>query len=403
MKFRFVIPWYGEIPGGAERECRKTAEGLAARGHEVEVWTTTIRELDSNWNISFHQDGAEDLGGVRVRRFRADVTDHDAFNDLNAKVLRGERLTPEEERQFLAHSANSRKLCSALAEEPYEGITIVIPYCFGLSVAAARIRPERTFMIPCLHDEGYARLGTYTTVFNEIAGLILHSDAERRLVQELHRVPDEKIFMLGEGVDTDLAPEKDRFHHLYAPGPSFLLAVGRKDSGKNTPELLRFFERYRGRFPDSPLRLVLIGSGWVPIPPSLRPWVRDLGFRPRAHLVDALAAADVLVQPSVHESFSLAVMESWVCGTPVLVNGRCAVTKEFVEKSDGGLWYDDYPTFEIALRRLEGDADLRKALGRQGSDFVRRNFAWPTVLDRYEALPGVSSECASPAEGAAKT
>ena len=40
------------------------------------------------------------------------------------------------------------------------------------------------------------------------------------------------------------------------------------------------------------------------------------------------------------------------------------------------------------------DADLRKALGRQGSDFVRRNFAWPTVLDRYEALPGVSSECA---------
>lgn len=50
--------------------------------------------------------------------------------------------------------------------------------------------------------------------------------------------------------------------------------------------------------------------------------------------------------------------------TPVLVNGRCAVTKEFVEKSDGGLWYDDYPTFETALRRLEGDADLRKGLGR---------------------------------------
>ena len=122
----------------------------------------------------------------------------------------------------------------------------MIPYCFGLSVAAARIRPERTFMIPCLHDEGYARLGTYTTVFNEIAGLILHSDAERRLVQELHRVPDEKIFMLGEGVDTDLAPEKGPISSSLRAGP--VVPAGRRTEGQRkeharAPSVLRTLPR----------------------------------------------------------------------------------------------------------------------------------------------------------------
>jgi hypothetical protein len=39
VKATFVIPWYGqEIPGGAEAECRRTAENLARRGVPVEVW-----------------------------------------------------------------------------------------------------------------------------------------------------------------------------------------------------------------------------------------------------------------------------------------------------------------------------------------------------------------------------
>ena len=29
MKIAFVIPWYGDIPGGAENECKRTVENLA--------------------------------------------------------------------------------------------------------------------------------------------------------------------------------------------------------------------------------------------------------------------------------------------------------------------------------------------------------------------------------------
>jgi glycosyltransferase involved in cell wall biosynthesis len=384
--FRFVIPWYGDIPGGAERECRKTAEGLAARGHDVEVWTTTIKELDSNWHISYHREGEETAGGVRVRRFRANVTDHGLFCRVNDKALGGEKLTAEEEEAFFRESANSDRLCRALAEEGRRGVTFTIPYCFGVTVRASRVNPERTFMIPCLHDEAYARFRFYAGLFGDIRGLVLHSTAERDLARDLYSIPDARLRLIGEGVDLDLAPDPDRFRRTYAPGGRFILVLGRKDATKNTPELVRFFSKYRKRRPSSKLALCLIGSGRVEVPAAVRPWVLDLGFLPRQHVVDALAAADLLVQPSLNESFSLAMMEAWVCGSPVLVNGRCPVTRCFAEEAGGGLWYDDYPSFEAVLERLENDGDLRRVLARQGGEFVRRNFSWPVILERYEAL-----------------
>jgi glycosyltransferase involved in cell wall biosynthesis len=351
----------------------------------VEVWTTTIREFASNWNTAFHPEGTEVLNGVLVRRFRSDFTNHELFNRINERILSGERISDAEERLFFSHSATSWKLCRALAREP-KRLTIVIPYCFGLSVDAARVNPNVTFMIPCFHDEGYARFTTYTKLFREIRGLIVHAAAERRLIRNLHDAPEEKLYLLGEGVDTELRPDPDRFRRLYVPDGRFILAVGRKDATKNTPELLKYFGLYRERFPGSPLRLVLVGAGEADVPPSLQPWVVDLGFLPREDVVDALGAAEALVQPSLNESFSLVLMEAWICGTPVLVNGHCEVTREFTEAAGGGWSYSDYPDFERGLRLLEEDPVSGRARAERGRAFVLERFTWPAVAEGYERL-----------------
>jgi glycosyltransferase involved in cell wall biosynthesis len=385
VTIRFVIPWYGDIPGGAERKCRRTAEELAARGHRVEAWTTTIREFASNWNIPYHPEGSTETNGVTVRRFRADVTDHTRFISLNQKVLAGATLDEQEERDFLAHSVNSRRLVKALSEEPAEA-TFVIPYCFGLTVQAAYADPARTWMIPCFHDEGYARFRIYGDLFPRLAGLVLHTRAEADLISELHPTPAAALRVLGEGVNVDLSGDRPRFIDRYDLPGRPLLYLGRKDEAKNAPELLRFFGYYRTRYPDSPLRLVMVGPGGVDIPTGLQPWVNDLGFIPREDVLDALAAAELLVQPSLHESFSLVLMESWTFGKPALVNAGCEVTRQAVEAADGGLWYEGYPLFEAALQRLERDEGLRAALGEQGRRYVTANFTWPRIVERYEAL-----------------
>jgi glycosyltransferase involved in cell wall biosynthesis len=106
---------------------------------------------------------------------------------------------------------------------------------------------------------------------------------------------------------------------------------------------------------------------------------------------DLLAGAETMVMPSAYESFSLALLESWTVGVPVLVNASCAATMEHCRRSGGGLWFDSYRSFEVTVDRLVGQPDLRSALGSAGSRYTARYFRWPAIIDRYtEFLHGVA-------------
>ncbi|MEZ5165583.1 MAG: glycosyltransferase [Acidimicrobiales bacterium] len=89
--------------------------------------------------------------------------------------------------------------------------------------------------------------------------------------------------------------------------------------GKGTHDLVERFARFRDRTGGG--RLVLAGP--VAQRPPTVDGVRCLGPVPEEHKSGLLAAADVLVNPSPHESFSLVILEAWLAGTPVLVNGWC--------------------------------------------------------------------------------
>jgi glycosyltransferase involved in cell wall biosynthesis len=102
-----------------------------------------------------------------------------------------------------------------------------------------------------------------------------------------------------------------------------------------------------------------------------------------------LAHARALVMPSPFESLSLVVLEAWNRGTPVVVNARCEVLLGQVRRANAGLYYRDSEDFAGAVRRLAGDAGLARAFGRQGLAYVDREYRWPTVMARIEAILAV--------------
>ena len=121
------------------------------------------------------------------------------------------------------------------------------------------------------------------------------------------------------------------------------------------------------------------------------PGVRALGFLPESEKWNAMAACDVLVMPSPYESLSMACLEAWSLGKPVLVTARSDVLVGQCRRSQGGLWYRDADEFAAALDYLRRDPATAVALGRQGREFVRVNYRWERILDAYETLVNLAA------------
>ena len=383
MKIAFICPWYGkDIAGGAEAECRRTVENLHQRGIAVEVWTTCLRDFEGDWSLNHYRVGDYQVEGVPVKRFAVSRRNGELFGRLNQQIMNGEPVSGEEENLFFKHMINSPGLCQHIERHGSEALLIFIPYLFSTTFFGAGIHPDRTLIIPCLHDEGYSRLPLLQECYHRVRGLIFHTRAEMELGIDRFRLRADQCHLFGEGIDTDITPEPERFRQKYALKDPYVLYAGRRDAGKNTPLLMNYFALYKKRFP-SALRLVLIGNIPVRIPLERREDILDFGFVPRQDKIDAYGGAALFCQPSVMESFSIVIMEAWLCGTPVLVNARCPVTVEHCLQSQGGLFFDDYLEFEGCLQALLEQPELSQNLAENGRRYVLDHFHWDRVCEKF--------------------
>ena len=96
--------------------------------------------------------------------------------------------------------------------------------------------------------------------------------------------------------------------------------------------------------------------------------------------LQALEAATIVVVPSPYESLSLLALEAIAVGTPVLCNARSEVLVDHCLRSNAGLFYEDRDEFVEALKLLLADERLRARMGRNGRDYVRRNYRWDVIM-----------------------
>ncbi len=171
-----------------------------------------------------------------------------------------------------------------------------------------------------------------------------------------------------------------RFRKASGVRDPYLLYVGRLDRGKNT-HLVMAYARERVRRRGGAERLVLLGGGPLAIPPEDSAFVAA-GALDEQGKMDACAGALALCQPSVNESFSRVIMESWLNEVPVLVHADCAVTVGHCRRSGAGLWFRDFLEFSEAADLLAGDPELRRLLGEAGRRYVLAECSWDTVCAR---------------------
>jgi len=252
-------------------------------------------------------------------------------------------------------------------------------------VFGAAVRPDKSVVVPCLHDEAYAHFRPVRETLGAVAGLIFNTEAEQSLAGSiLGGLPPHRV--VGAGFDPPEPADPETVRRRLDLPDEFIAHAGRLEAGKNFPLLAEYTTLYsRALSRRGPCSLVVMGSGDPHIPEAAQPLVRRLGFVTAPEKFDVLGAATVTATLSLNESFSYLLMESWLCGVPVLVHAECAVTREHCEASGGGLWVRSAEGFAEALDRLRSDRPMRLALGAAGRRYVTGRYSWPAVLERLES------------------
>jgi glycosyltransferase involved in cell wall biosynthesis len=390
MRVLIVVQRYGlEIAGGGERACRQYAEQLAARGHVVEVATSTARSYVDWANV--YVPGVERIRGVTVHRLPVAVERADrTFGPLNARVA-----APDWPRSLHLQRAWSRMqgpylpdLPELVADRAREfDVVVGFTYLYWPTWAALRAAHGRaaTVLHPTAHDEHALTLAFFDSMFHGVSGFSFLTVEEERLVRRRFGVRQPGI-VAGIGLEPpgDVDPARFRAAHDLGDDP-YLLYLGRVDPSKGATELVAYVRAYRARH-DVPIRLVVVGDRVHELDDEQG--IVSTGFVDEQTKADAIAGCLALAQPSYFESFSIVLTEAWAAGRPALVQRGCEVLAGQALRSGGAIPYDGYSEFEVALEHLLADDALVARLGRAGQAYVRAEYDWDRIIDRYEAFLG---------------
>lgn len=169
-----------------------------------------------------------------------------------------------------------------------------------------------------------------------------------------------------------------------------VVAMGRLTRQKGFDLLLRAFAKCRERHPE--WSLVILGEGEERS--RLEALACELGIESNVALpghvpdpVIVLQRADLFVLCSRYEGFPNALVEAMACGVPVVATDCPSGPRHIVRDGiDGLLVAPESPdTLVAAMEALMGAPDMRRRLGAQGVDVVRR-FSLRRVMHKWDDL-----------------
>jgi glycosyltransferase involved in cell wall biosynthesis len=381
MKLACVVHRFGaDLAGGSEGHCRLIAEHLAPQ-HDVTIVTTCAKD-HITWR-NHYPAGETRVGPLRVLRFPvARERDMRLFLELNDLIAADLATADQQEQWFRENGPDAPELLEHLRRHGagYDRVLFwsyrYADTYFGLPLAA-----DRAVLVPTAEEDPLIHVDTLAALFALPKGFLFLTPEEETLVAP-RMVAGKPTAVIGSGLDpapasVDLSP----LDPLGLEDP-FVLYLGRIDPNKGCRTLVRHFTRYAetGRR----VQLVMAGPASMEIPSH--PRIRMLGFVDEAVREALLSKARALMMPSPYESLSMVLLEAWNHGLPALVNARCKVLRGQVERADGGLYYGNAVEFISALDYMLGHPDKARQLGQQGREYVDREYRWPIVIDRIEAL-----------------
>jgi glycosyltransferase involved in cell wall biosynthesis len=383
VRVAFVVQRYGtEVVGGAELHCRWIAERVAGR-HEVEVLTTTAADYLSWQNVL--PPGESRVNGVTVRRFPV-VRERreDRFFPVANRVCFFDHTDEEERRWLEEHGPVTPELVEHLRrhESEYDAI-VFFSYRYWTTYFGMQVAPGKSLLVPTAEHDRVLYLRLFRPFFRLPAAIAFNTPEEKELIERVTGNDDLPGEVVGTGIERPAVVPVDEVAPRLDLLGDYVVYVGRIEPEKGCAVMIDHFLRWQ-RETRATTTLALFGRSTMAF--SENAHVRLMGVVPDGEKLAALARSRALVMPSRHESLSMVVLEAWMMGRPVLVNGDCEVLRGQVLRANGGLYYRRYEEFAAAMDLLVSEPGLADRLGGQGREYFEANYAWERILEKYERL-----------------
>jgi glycosyltransferase involved in cell wall biosynthesis len=365
LRILFAAPawWPATAFGGPVAVARELTTRLAARGHAVEVLTTSLTAVDRPGSS---RSRVEERGGVRVHYLATPA--HYRWMGITPTLPVELRRV---ERPDVVHVFGFRDPVTTAVATWARACRI--PYVFE-PLGMFRPRLRKVALKQALDST------LYRGIPSGAVAVVVASSVERDDVAAGGVVPQERIHVRGNGFPEPFdTPPADRATLGIPAGAPVILYVGRIAAGKGIEHLVAALRE----LPDA--HLVLAG------PDDRHGVAAGLGDD-RVHVLgptdgpplDLYRLADVFVLPSAGESFGMVAAEAAAAGTPVVVTNRCGIA-DFLREGEALVVPDDRGAILGAVRRVLADPALRAQLSAGGVVAARRT-SWDAVTDRQEEL-----------------
>lgn len=413
-KIAFVVVRYGkEINGGAEFHCRMLAERLTNK-YQVEVLTTCVKDYITG-NNEFPE-GEEWINGVLVRRFATSPINKEQFRTYTKKAKPASKLrrflsqiyllqapisyffpiwTYRRKYEIKALNSNvfySPSMFSFIKERKNEyNVFIPISLDYPQAYYTALYAPEKTLLIPTMHNQNNSFRSILTEIFVKVAYIGFNTTTEEKLGKKIFGPKMARHSVISVGIDITAPSDWETVRDKYQLPPEYLLYVGRVDN-KKIHHVLAYFIKYKQKYRDSKLKFVLVGGMFTEH--FTHPDIIYTGFINEHEKTAIIQHAKIVVNPSKYESLSLILLEAMSMKKAVLVNGLCNVLREHCKKSGhAALAYFYKRSFMYQLHKLDFSDTLRTKMGEKGAEYVKKNYNWNLILHRLtNAIDLVSKE-----------
>ncbi|MBE0567139.1 MAG: N-acetyl-alpha-D-glucosaminyl L-malate synthase BshA [Krumholzibacteria bacterium] len=270
-----------------------------------------------------------------------------------------------------------------------------IPHAASAYLARQMVGGDRLKVVTTLHGTDITLVGQEPSFFPITRFVIDQSDAVTA-VSTFLRAETERVFgvtrpieVIPNFVDARVyRPRQDEdLRRRFAPGGEHLLIhASNFRKVKNLPAVIEVTARVAAEIP---VRLLLAGDG--PEMPAVRAHADRLGLAERVvflghvdELAEIMPACDVLLLPSLHESFGLVALEAMACGVVPVVTDRGGAA-DFIQDGHTGFLRDpeDIGGMAAAVLRVLRDPALRTQMAEDAQRDAAGDFGISCVLKKY--------------------